>query len=382
MKTKGRGSRGATCALAAIALATIALLGAWTVSCDNGSKPRDPADPTVTWPEGLTGFLWQTLADVRLPSSHSGGVAGKFSWVEPGTALGGSDGELGERRHLMRFTPVDTYSYNEVIGEVVVTVSSLIDMAAIPAGEFVMGSPIYEPGRRNDENPRAANGGRVSMSAFRMGAFPVTQAQYELVTGANPSYFRGKDLPVENVSWYDAIAFANRLSALEGLTPAYGIGGQTDPDKWGPQGAAWDAVEMVPGSSGYRLPTEAQWEYAARAGTTTAFNWGTDEITSADANFGGNVGETTPMGKYPANAWGLYDTHGNVWEWCWDRYAEKYDYAGAGPDPVGASAGSVRIFRGGRWDGSAEVVRSAVRYGAYPSFGYVNLGFRLSRPRV
>ncbi len=164
--------------------------------------------------------------------------------------------------------------------------------------------------------------------------YPVTQYEYQRVMGENPSRFHGDDrLPVESVSWFDAIEFCNRLSGLEGLEPYYDID---------------DIVRKhvrVSGGSGYRLPTEAEWEYACRAGTTTRWCCGDDpEQLTEHAWFGENSGSRThPVGQKLPNAWGLYDMHGNVWEWCGDWF-DKYARAVA-KDPTGPAAAAPRLLR-------------------------------------
>jgi formylglycine-generating enzyme required for sulfatase activity len=240
-------------------------------------------------------------------------------------------------------------------------------MIAIQGGTFLMGSPPSEPERGNDETQH-----RVTISkGFYMGKYPVTQGEYKAVMGTNPSYCKGAGLPVENVSWYDAVAYCNARSKKEGRSPAYTIKGED---------VSWDRS-----ADGYRLPTEAEWEYACRAGTTTPFNTG-DNITTAQANYDGNSPyngnakgqyrkKTTPVGHFPPNAWGLYDMHGNVWEWCWDWYG---DYpSGAQTDPSGASSGASRVIRGGSWDYYAQVLRSAYRFNRGPSGRFIRVGFRL-----
>ncbi|MCL2763347.1 MAG: formylglycine-generating enzyme family protein [Treponema sp.] len=272
-----------------------------------------------------------------------------------------------------------------------------LTMVQIPAGSFLMGSPGTEPDRSSIENYRTANGGTVTMSSFWMGKYPVTQAQYKAVMNdADPSNFKGDDLPVEQVSWYDAIVFCNTLSMMEGLTPAYRISSSTDPSVWGAvpisNNATWNAVEIVSGSTGYRLPTEAQWEYACRAGTTTAFNTGVN-ITTSQANYDGRYPynashdpaglyreTTTAVGTFAANGFGLYDMHGNVQEWCWDRYTASYNSAGGSNNPLGASSGSDRVYRGGSWLHFGRNIRSAVRFIDYPYNRFNNIGFRLARP--
>jgi formylglycine-generating enzyme required for sulfatase activity len=261
------------------------------------------------------------------------------------------------------------------------------NMVRIQGGTFTMGSPASEPMHESNETLH-----QVTVSSFYMGKYQVTQREYQAVMGTNPSYFKGDNLPVECVSWYDALVYCNRLSMKEGLSPAYRINGSTDPSVWGTvptdSNATWNAVTIVVGSNGYRLPTEAEWEYACRAGTTTPFNTG-NNITTAQANYDGNWPynnnakgtyreKTTAVGSFVPNPWGLYDMHGNVWEWCWDWYGS---YAsGSQTDPVGASSGSVRVRSGGSWDSGGQDVRSAYRGNTYPDFRHFSLGFRLIRP--
>jgi len=257
----------------------------------------------------------------------------------------------------------------------------------INGGTFTMGSPANEPGRFDYEVQH-----QVTVSSFYMGKYEVTQKEYREIMGTNPSGFIGDNLPVEYVSWYDALVFCNKLSVSKGLSPAYSIGGKTN--EWGTipaqsgTNATWDAVTIVANSNGYRLPTEAQWEYACRAGTTTPFSTG-NNITTSQANYNGNWPynnnargiyreKTTNVGSFAPNAWGLYDMYGNVYEWCWDRYG---DYSsGAQTDPTGAVSGTGRVIRGGSWNSSAKDVRSADRYFNDPNDRSHALGFRLVRP--
>jgi formylglycine-generating enzyme required for sulfatase activity len=277
-----------------------------------------------------------------------------------------------------------------------------IELVQIRPGTFTMGSPEDEDYRRPDETQY-----QVTLTkGFYMGKYEVTQAQYEAIMTYNISSFRAdrytgtssitegetyENRPVENVNWYDAIVFCNKLSMKEGFSPAYRINGSTNPDDWGeapiydedPAKASWDTVQIVANSNGYRLPTEAQWEYACRAGTTTAYNTG-DSI-SADTGWYDNsfnrTGGTHEVGLKLPNAWDLYDMHGNVSEWCWDWHG---DYAsGAQTDPMGASSGSYRVVRGGGWGSDKRYARSASRREfdlSDPAGRNSGLGFRLVRP--
>jgi formylglycine-generating enzyme required for sulfatase activity len=265
----------------------------------------------------------------------------------------------------------------------------------IPAGTFTMGSPIGEPEPRYDEYTRLITKHdevqhQVTVGGFYMGRHPVTQSEYYEVMGTNPSKFKeGRDLPVECVSWYDAIEYCNKRSQKEGLIPAYAINkNQRDPNnknyedyvKWT---VTWDET-----ANGYRLPTEAEWEYACRAGTIRPFNTG-NNITTDQANYNGDYrykdyekgtcrGKTTAVESFSPNAWGLYDMHGNVWEWCWDWHG---DYSN-GPltDPKGAASGLGRVIRGGSWGARAGDLRSAFRFAIHPSYSNRDLGFRLVLP--
>ncbi len=234
-------------------------------------------------------------------------------------------------------------------------------LVLIPAGEFLMGSPESEEGRRDNEYQH-----RVQITKpFYLGVYPVTQQEYVHVMGNNPSHFtRDKRRPVERVSWLDAVHFCNRLSEQDGREPYYGIEGEN---------------VTVEGGHGYRLPTEAEWEYACRAGTTTRWSSG-DEENNLDrvAWYAANSGGTThPVAEKEPNAWSLYDMHGNVWEWCWDWY-------GAYPSepvsaPRGSKEGAFRVVRSGSWYSQAELCRSAYRGVSVTERRSDFLGFRVAR---
>jgi formylglycine-generating enzyme required for sulfatase activity len=263
----------------------------------------------------------------------------------------------------------------------------------IRGGVFMMGSPASEDGRYDDETQH-----RVTVSGFYLSRYEVTQGEYEAVMGTNPSTFKGSNLPVECVSWYDAIEYCNKRSEREGLTPAYTINkSRRDPNNTSEYDDMKWTVTWNRSANGYRLPTEAEWEYACRAGTTTRFSSGDNETTLAGKANGADLtakekytdwdwainirdgyAETAPVGSFAANGWGLYDMHGNVWEWCWDWYG---DYGTATQtDPTGAVSGSGRVDRGGSWGYDAQYLRSAGRNSSAPSDRDIDLGFRLIRP--
>ena len=249
----------------------------------------------------------------------------------------------------------------------------------VEGGSFSMGSPESENWRIDDETLHD-----VSVSSFYIDPYETTQAEYERLTGHNPSSFDGEDLPVENLTWLEAVEFANAKSTDAGLTPAYTIS---------EEGVTWDLS-----AGGYRLPSEAEWEYACRAGTAAPFN--TEKSLSADeANFYGHYpyeieenyfdnsvlearpGEyrqtTTAVGSFEPNAWGLYDMHGNVNEWCWDYYA-AYDLNQT-DNPTGAESGTRHVYRGGGWNDFAKNMRSAYRAAGPEDMHSFNLGIRLVR---
>ena len=185
--------------------------------------------------------------------------------------------------------------------------------------------------------------------------------------GDNPSRFKGENRPVEQVSWVDCVEFCNKLSRKEGLTPAYKIDGET---------VIWNKK-----ANGYRLPTEAEWEYAARGGQKSrGYTYaGSDNLHEVGWYNRNSSDETNPVGRKKANELGIYDMSGNVWEWCWDWYGGKYYRQSPGRNPAGPSSGSDRVLRGGDQINYARDCRSADRYRHGPSYRSSGLGFRLAR---
>jgi formylglycine-generating enzyme len=223
--------------------------------------------------------------------------------------------------------------------------------AWIPPGTFLMSSPANEPERSDDKTQH-----KVTLTkGFHLGVHQVTQAQWQAVMGGNPSYMKGEsNLPVENVSWDDCVAFCEALGKKDGKT--------------------------------YRLPTEAEWEYACRAGTTTPFHCGAT-ISPDQANYNGDYvygngkkgvyrQKTTPVGSFPANAWGLFDMHGNVWEWCADWFGPYPE--GELTDPQGFIGGETRVLRGGSWSLNPGSCRSAYRSRGAPALRSSYCGCRVA----
>jgi formylglycine-generating enzyme len=246
------------------------------------------------------------------------------------------------------------------------TTSTGIEMVRAPGGEFLMG----DSGGEADERPAHT----VRVSEFWIDANEVTQKSFEALIGRKPAKFPGPDRPVERVSWSDAIQYCNARSAKEGLRPCYNHKTQ----------------ECDFSADGYRLPTEAEWEYACRAGTRTRYSSG-DAVAgpaglAASGWYRENSGKTThPVRQMQPNAWGLYDMHGNVAEWCNDIYAPVYPGTDKPQtDPRGPVAGQERVLRGGSWSSGAGECRSSARASEPPGladvcFGYEAYGFRCVR---
>ena len=266
------------------------------------------------------------------------------------------------------------------------------EMVLIPAGTFQMGSNAgYDANKPVHE---------VTITkSFYMGKYEVTQAEYEKYcsyTGSkspSSSYGDGDNYPAYYVSWYDALVYCNKRSIAEDLTPCYSISDNTDPEKWGTvptptsTDSTWDAVVCDWNANGYRLPTEAEWEYAARAGDNTV-----DSLTYSGTSDVNKLGEyyawytsnssskTHEVGTKKANAFGLYDMSGNVGEWCWNWFTNSYDAeTEGGSDPTGSSAGFWHVYRGGGWSGYSDYCAVPYRASDGPRNRYSFLGFRVVR---
>ena len=231
-------------------------------------------------------------------------------------------------------------------------INNQLEMVEIRGGRFTMGSPESEQGRDDSESPQH----RVIVPTFYAGKYLITQAQWEAVMGNNPSYFKGEKLPVEKVSWNQAVEFCNKLSKKTGKK--------------------------------YRLLSEAEWEYACRAGTTKPFHFG-ETITPDLVNYDGNNPyanaskglyrqETTDVGSFPPNAFGLYDMHGNVWEWCSDKWHDNYNGAPTDGSSWETGGSEYRVQRGGSWNINAVYCRSAIRNRNSAGDRGRNFGFRVA----
>jgi formylglycine-generating enzyme required for sulfatase activity len=213
-----------------------------------------------------------------------------------------------------------------------------VGMVELPAGTIAL---------RDD---RTGHQWRVELQSFTIGRYPITQAQYAAVTGEWPSAYRAAQCPVESVSWIDAVRFCNMLSDAADLGTCYDIADEA-------------AASLIPESTGYRLPTEAEWEYACRAGTVGPRYGELDAIAWYGENSGGHMHE---IGRKQPNAWGIHDMLGNVWEWCTDQYD---------PEVYGA----YRVFRGGGWSDRARGCLATNRRRSHPTFAIDDLGFRVVR---
>ncbi|WP_414548101.1 SUMF1/EgtB/PvdO family nonheme iron enzyme [Anabaena sp. CCY 0017] len=299
--------------------------------------PSDSGDITTTTPVTSETVPEVVQTPVSPPPASSNSLQ-SFSFE---TVTVNAQGSITNRRNLQ------AKYFAENLGNGV-----SLEMVQIPGGTFTMGSPAGEAQRENDEGPQR----QVRVPSFFMCKYPVTQAQYQAIMGTNPARFKGEKRPVEQVSWDDAVEFCKKLGQRTGKI--------------------------------YRLPSEAEWEYACRAGTTTPFYFGetiTTDLVNYDGNFpygsapkGEYREQTTDVGNFPPNSFGLYDMHGNIWEWCQDIYNSSYQGAPIDGSPwLNGSDNNIKLLRGGSWDFHAWDCRSANRYRFARASRYSSIGFRL-----
>ncbi len=282
--------------------------------------------------------------------------------------------------------------------------SSSIEMALIPSGSFDMGN--HYDGEGEDRERPIHN---VVLNSFYAGNYEIKQSEWEDIMGSNPAAFEGENRPVERVSWYAILVFCNKLSMKDGYNPCYTINGSSNPDDWGnipnSDNQAWNAVICDFNATGYRLPTEAEWEYAARGGIsgkrfprgeTISHEDNADEQATYNSYWVGNdpsevydhtlssgtnpnYENTAPVGSFWANGYGLCDMSGNVYELCWDLFDPNYYSSSPANNPTGPGSGAYRVMRGGSWGFSATHCRVSYRNAYAPKDGEFNVGFRVVR---
>ncbi|OYE02279.1 SUMF1/EgtB/PvdO family nonheme iron enzyme [Nostoc sp. 'Peltigera membranacea cyanobiont' 232] len=324
-------------------------------------KPTPPSPINNTQASGAGQFPTPTISTPSTPSSPSNLILPNWSRRRVIQTAGLAAAGLGLTIAVPHFWPSDSgetspSNTNKTPGNAQGNISKRItsdakdfvedlangitlEMVQIPSGTFMMGSPEGEAERNKDESPQH----QVKVPGFFMGKYEITQAQYQAIMGINPSRYKGEKRPVEQVSWDDAVEFCKKLSQKTAKT--------------------------------YRLPSEAEWEYACRARTKTPFYFG-ETITTKLVNFGGT--ETKPVGSFPANAFGLFDMHGNIWEWCQDVYHDNYQ--GAPKDGTAWVTGkdnNIKLLRGGSWIGYAWHCRSALRLRVARADRNNDVGFRV-----
>ena len=322
--------------------------GQWQSRSTSPWEPPAPATAELSY-EYQNGILILTYTGTLYQSSDA------VSWTKVESASSPYQVTTAGNKKLFFCSKIESEKPSKQNFSIPLADNVILDMIWIQPGTFVMGSPKDELGRFNNETQHEV----TLTKGYWLGKYEVTQAQYKAVMGKNPSKFIGDDLPVEQVNWNDAKGFCEKLTAIE------------------------KEAGRLPEGYEYTLPTEAQWEYACRAGTTTSLNNGkdlTDNYKCPELDEVGwyynNSNKTQSVGYKQPNAWGLYDMHGNVYEWCLDGYG-NYPTSPV-TDPSGSGSESKRVLRGGGWDCRADRCRSAFRFDDSPSNSYHDSGFRVA----
>ncbi|MFA6720740.1 MAG: SUMF1/EgtB/PvdO family nonheme iron enzyme [Candidatus Cloacimonadaceae bacterium] len=337
----------------------------------SGGNYYFPQDVTITC-ETLGATIHYTL-DGSNPNSASTEYSGPISISQTTTIKakafreGWANSATASATYAVLFTPVQ--------------------MVTVPGGTYIMGDTRGEGWI--SELPTHS----VTLNPFQIGKYEVTQAEWQAVMGwwdPDPgawgqTYGVGDNYPVYYVSWYEILKYCNARSLAEGLTPVYSISGSTDPADWGPvptfNNSNWNAVLCDWNANGYRLPTEAEWEYAARGATNDPDHLysGNDVIGTVAWYQDNGENSTHPVGAKAANGIGVYDMSGNVYEWCWDWYAWNYYSSSPANNPAGSAYGNTRLLRGGSYYGNASLCRVSTRNSFEPNGPFRYGGFRLCR---
>ncbi|MBN1593705.1 MAG: formylglycine-generating enzyme family protein [Candidatus Coatesbacteria bacterium] len=327
-------------------------------------------------PSGWALAIVPWSADLRMPTQFD--MCAHFYFGVPSILPSPPINEEGEYYVATLCLRPGTWNWasNLSMSQLTYTVGGSIPMNSIPAGSFLMGSPSTEEERDTDEGPQRT----VHISEFMLSPTEITQKQWQDVMGWNDSHCNGDDNPVEMITWFDCLSFCNELSETDGYTKCYTI---TNAQYSGNRMTSAD-VTCDFEADGYRLPTEAEWEYACRAGTATRFHTGDSESDLALAGWyeGNSSNSTFAVGQKQSNAFGLYDMHGNVAEWCWDWHSSTYystrpdpDYDPVGPD----TASGARVVRGGGYSETVSLCRSASRIPRNRGLFWEWVGFRVAR---
>jgi formylglycine-generating enzyme len=365
-------------------------------SCSDDDKTTEPTNkaPTcsITSPADNATFTLGNNITVSVDADDPDGTIAEVRFYFDGNGIGSDTSfpysfsfptnSYTDGTHTVKVIAED-YEGAETAKQLNINISPPPGMVFVQGGTFTMGDHFSE-GEPNELPVHS-----VTLSNYCMGAAEVTQSEWAQYMPAEnwSSFGTGDTYPVYNVSWYSIIKYCNLRSIAEGLTPCYTISSSTDPSVWGTvptsSNSTWDAAICNWSANGYRLPTEAEWEYASRGGINNADNLrfsGCHEETDLTnyAWYGGNyTGTSHPVGTKLPNQLGVYDMSGNLWELCWDWYGSYTSYSVT--NPYGPTTGSYRVLRGGYWLLNAIECRLAYRNNYDPHEGYYNIGFRLSR---